>query len=229
VVANAEDASLDLFTLPESQGDTPITNVAKLWLPDIPDKIFALSFSNPPAKNGIARRLQVDSGGLFAKPFTNSSNNIIYCHIVVTDSQEFDFFSSLVHSSTLLCHADIHDFRSTPWYEWSPMARCIRDSDRPATYFSGQRCLSWGRILDFNQYRVNQLGLGFAGETETARISVVTEESFAEALDWNDRIPSSLPYVVIEPKQPGFFRCLDDDRIFVVSGHCFRLLFLFLM
>lgn len=163
VVANAKDASLDLFTLPESQGDTPITNVAKLLLPDIPDKIAALSFSNPPAKNGIARRLQVDGAGDFAKPFTNSSNNIIYCHIVVTDSQVFDFFSLLVHSSTLLCHADIHDFKSTPWYEWSPMARCIRDLNHPATSFSRQRCLSWGKILDFNQYRVKQLGLGFAG------------------------------------------------------------------
>ena len=115
VVVNAKDVLLDLFTLPESQGDTPITNTTKLLLPKISDKISSLSFSSPPAKNGIAHWLQVDGAGVFAKLFTNSPNNIIYCHIVVSDSQEFDFFLLLVHSSTLLCHTDTHDFKSTPW------------------------------------------------------------------------------------------------------------------
>jgi hypothetical protein len=229
VVANAWDASLDLFTLSHSQDDTPITNVAKFLLPDISDRISAVSFSNPPAKNGVARSLQVDDPRAFAKPFTNSSNNIIYCHIVATDSQEFSSFSLLVHSSTLLRHAGLHDFKSIPWYEWSSMARCLEGNlrDYPTTCFSGQRWLSSGQILDFNQYRVQQLGLGFAEETETAHIFVVSKEE--EVSDWNDGVPSSLPYVVIVPKQSGDFRCLDDDRIFVVSGLRFRLSFLFLM
>jgi hypothetical protein len=50
-------------------------------------------------------------------------------------------------------------------------------------------------IWDFNQYRVKQLGNGFAAETELACISVVAEEKRGLAMIY------SLPYVRIMLKQ----------------------------
>lgn len=225
VVANTTDkASLDLFALPELRGDTglmPMTKVAKLLLPDPCGRdINELTFSNPPAKNGIARGSRHDVAGS-VKPFINSSNNIICCCASVDDIHSDSYsYSLFVHSSTLLRHAVAHDFKLIRWDQWGQTARIDSEIDFPAVFFSGQRCISWdGEIWDFNQHRVKQLGLGFAMKTETAHISVVSGKSFAI---WahSDTVPSSLPYVRTVLKASGF-TWLEDDRIFVVGARRF--------
>jgi hypothetical protein len=224
VVANHSEKSLDLFTLPEPQGDTgrtPMTKVAKLWLPNTSHPIIKMRFCNPPAKNGTPHgNRQIDDAAISIKPFTNAPDHIIYC-CVTTNTNFTGTFSLIVHSSTLLHYATGQDFNSIPWEEWSSAARCFSGRTREWTSFSGQQLL--GRqteIWDFNQYHVKRLGKGFAVETETAHISVITKTSCVYVMD-DESFYSSLPYVKTVPKRRWVFQCLDDDRIFAVSTYQF--------
>ena len=114
------------------------------------------------------------------------------------------------------------------------LTRFVEADNLNQNRFSGQRCLltlaQHNEILDFNQYRVNQLGRDFKVETEMAHISVVTEESQMTTA-FRNKLYSSLPYVRIVLKQwgPPCLSYLDDDRIFTVGTYCFPLSFLMLM
>ena len=161
-------------TLPEPQGDmggTPMTKVAMLQFPYTNCIVSEVTFCNPPGKNGIPRsNHQVDHAGIFIKPFTNSPDNIIYCCISVTNTQDDESVSLVVHLSTLLRYASPQDFMFITWEEWNPMARCVRDWKCSAAAFSGQRWLSsWDEIWDFNQHSVKRLGRGFSGGDSNGR------------------------------------------------------------
>jgi hypothetical protein len=196
-----EVRSLELYTLPEPQGDTggtTMTVVARLQLPEtLGCYVYSLTFCSPPAKNGTPRNNpQFINAAVLTKPFTNSPDNIIYCCMGVDDTQESWCISLIVHSSTLLHYATLQDFKVIEWDEWSAMARCVDAWESHATAFSGQRWRRWNEIWDFNQYRVKRLGKDFSVETETARISVITKKSTIDAL-YNS---GTLPYVRIVPK-----------------------------
>ena len=141
-----------------------------------------MTFCSPPAKNGIPRN--------------NAAVFIIYCCMMVDDTQETGRVSLIVHSSTLLRYADSQDFKFIPWNEWSPMARCVDKWESHAANFSGQRWQRWNEIWDLNQYRVKRLGMDFSAETTTTRISVITKESRVEGLYDS----GTLPYVRIVQK-----------------------------
>lgn len=232
VVANSRNtrlASLDLFSFLEhgNTGKIRMTKVAALRLPDTGFPLYHVRFGNIPSKNGVARsNRQLDNAVVYAKPFTNSSENIIY--VIIEGSTDKFATSFVTHSSALLRHASSTPHASPPsvndipWPQWGPTTtRWSEDTTIGDTItFCGQRWLrtSSNEIWDFNQYRVQQLGEGFAAETETASISIVTKPSRIGKTDVTETnyLYSSLPYVRIVSKQwPRYaYACLDDDRIF---------------
>ena len=159
--------------------------VASLRLPRF-YMLNQLTFGNLPAKNGVFRcNGQLGDAAMYAKPFTNSSDNIIFgcVEVFATNVTNVETISFIVHSSTLLqyapstSHASPQDVNSIPWASWGPSTtRWFDNISWTGLAFCGQRWLAENEILDFNQYRVRQLGEGFrySGDFETARISVVT-------------------------------------------------------
>lgn len=233
VVANKATQSLDLFTLPEPHGDasqTPMMKVASLGLPHMAP-LSDLEFRNLPAKNGVPRSTrQLDNAAVYVKPFTESPESIIY--VVFEEHVDRIAYSPsfVVHSSALLYHvpftspASLQNDNYIPWSKWGPtITRWSGDESSHAFQICGQRWFvgtffdSQREIWDFNQYRVKQLGEGFAVETETAHISVVTGLSHITRVGSGESyVSSSLPYVKIVPKQRQdyTFWALDDDRIY---------------
>jgi hypothetical protein len=201
----------------------PITQVARLELPNVGDPITEVNFGNRAAKDGVVRsNVQIDDAALYIKPFTSSPNELIYVLLETWDGQTDDSCAFVVHSSVLLHHANVQDSRYIPWRVWSQTATLWTSCGQGAAAFCGQRWLRWdGEIWDFNQYRVQRLGKGFIAETELARISVIAKEE-----KMGPHVTYSLPYVRIVPKQrrsPRYtFLCLDDDRIFAVSIFLFN-------
>jgi hypothetical protein len=174
-----------------------MTMVARLELPDTDCHVYSMTFCSPPAKNGMPR----NNAAVFTKPFTNTPDNIIYCCMGVDNTQETGRVSLIVHSSTLLRYATSQDFKFIRWNEWGTMARYVDAWESHAACFSGQRWRRRNEIWDFNQYRVKRLGMDFSAETETARISVITEGSTIKTL--NNHLPfcsGTLPYVRIVQK-----------------------------
>ncbi|KIM89354.1 hypothetical protein PILCRDRAFT_221771 [Piloderma croceum F 1598] len=221
VIVVATKGSLDLFTLPEPQdntGEMLITKVATLRLPFNGHSVEHISFCNPPAKNGNPRsKRQAGDTAVPTKPFANSPDNIIYCYVLVIDGEQFSSCSLVVHSSALLRYATPPAFNYIPWKEWSMITRCVGERvNYNYTNFSGQRWLlpRDNEVWDFNQYRVKRLGRDFEAETETAHISVVTEQSCTASIYLD--VYSSLPYVRIKSKREGLL-CIDDDRIFAAT------------
>lgn len=231
VIVVAINMSLGVFTIPEqhsSTGQMSMTKVAMLSLP-FDDYMGGRTFCNPPNKHGTPRNAAVPT-----KPFTNSSDNIIYCYVSAFDGRAYDGCPFIVHSLALLRYAMPLAFKHIPWKEWGMLTRFVEADHLNQNRFSGQRCLltfaQHDEILDFDQYRVNRLGRDFKVETEMAHISVVTEESQMTTA-FRNKLYSSLPYVRIVLKQSGppCLSCLDDDRIFAVGTYCFPLSFLMLM
>jgi hypothetical protein len=235
VVANKATQSLDLFTLPESHGDTsqtPMMKVASLGLPHMAP-LDDLEFRSLPAKNGVPRSThQLDNAAVYVKPFTKSPESIIY--VVLQEPVNHIAYcpSFVVHSSALLNHvpftspASLQNDNYIPWSKWGPtITRWSDTTPSHAFQICGQRWFvgtffqSVREIRDFNQYRVKQLGEGFAVETKTAHISVVTELSHIRRVEDGSLergkiyVSSSLPYVKIVPKQRQdyTFWGLDDD------------------
>jgi hypothetical protein len=201
-----------------------MTQVARLWLDDMGDPITNVKFANRAAKNGVVRsNLQIDDEEHCIKPFTSSPDNLIYIRITTRSSKENrdQEYAFVVHSSALLYHAKEQDFDSILWRVWGPTATLWVACRYTPADFCGQRLLAWnGEIWDFNQYRVKQLGKGFAVETELTRICVMAEE-LKMGLD----VICSLPYVKIVLKQrpPLCYKCLDDDCILTVSIFLFSI------
>jgi hypothetical protein len=81
----------------EIQGGTPMTMVARLQLPNTCCHVYSMTFCRPPAKNGIPR----NNAAVFTRPFTISPDNIIYCCMMLDDTQETGCVSLIVHSSML--------------------------------------------------------------------------------------------------------------------------------
>jgi len=242
VVANITGAytgSFDLFIfseLKDGKGRTSMVKVVTLLLP-VPSNfhIFNLAFGNLPPKSGVARRNhQRNDMVSYNKPFINSSDDIIYVAVSISDVEAMRVIHFVVHSSALLRHIPPTPFENSqntdddpyvvPWDIWGPTAtRWFYDMPISVASTCAQRqiCCPY-EIRDFNQYRVKQLGEGFSVETETAHISVITTPSNIRLLEGRDISSSSLPYVKIEPKQWSQYQlaqmCLDDDRILVMKS-----------